>query len=67
MYLHKDRTAVTSQYDVHMLKDKDTLSELDKATIKNICQAVRKDTGQPVAEVATARLKMLAFWIVHQD
>ncbi len=50
-----------------MLKDKDTLSELDKATIKNICQAVRKDTGQPVAEVATARLKMLAFWIVHQD
>jgi hypothetical protein len=42
----------TALYDVQILKDAKTLSELDDDTIANICKAVSKDTGQSVAEIA---------------
>ncbi len=62
-------SAATALYNVQMLKDKETLSNLDVTTTDNICWAVCKDTSQPVTGVATTttRLKLLAFWIKHQD
>ncbi len=58
--------AVTALYDVQMLKDAKTLSELDDDAIANICKAVSKDTGQSVAKIAATKLKLECFWIRHQ-
>jgi hypothetical protein len=58
--------AATALYDVQMLKDAKTLSELDNDAIANICKAVSKDTGQSVAKIATTKLKLAYFWIRHQ-
>jgi hypothetical protein len=54
-------------YDVQMLKDKDTLAELDNNIVINICWLICQDPNQPFAEVAVTRLKLLSFWIKHQD
>jgi hypothetical protein len=59
--------AATTLYDTQMIKDKETLSKLDDNAIENIFKAVRKDTGQLVAKLATMRIKSLCFWIKHQD
>jgi hypothetical protein len=45
--------AATALYDMQMLKDAKTLSELDNVTIANICKVVSKDTSQSVAKIAT--------------
>ena len=58
--------AATALYDVQMLKDTKTLSELDDDAIANICKAVSKDTGQSVAKIAATKLKLVCFWIRHQ-
>jgi hypothetical protein len=58
--------AVTALYNVQMLKDAKTLSELDNDAVANICKAVSKDTGQSVANVAATKLKLACFWIRHQ-
>ncbi len=58
--------AATTLYDVQMLKDAKTLSELDNDAVANICKAVSKDTGQSVAEIAATKLKLRCFWIRHQ-
>ncbi len=58
--------AATTLYNVQMLKDAKTLSELDDDAVANICKAVSKDTGQSVAKIATTKLKLACFWIRHQ-
>ncbi len=58
--------AGTALYDVQMLKDAKTLSELDDGTVANICKAVSKETGQSVAKIAATKLKLACFWIRHQ-
>jgi hypothetical protein len=58
--------AATTLYDMQMLKDTKTLSELDDDTVANICKAVSKDTGQSVAKIAATKLKLACFWIRHQ-
>jgi hypothetical protein len=58
--------AATALYDVQMLKDVETLSELDDDAVANICKAVIKDTGQSVAKIAATKLKLTCFWIRHQ-
>jgi hypothetical protein len=58
--------AATALYDVQVLKDAKTLSELDDVAVANICKAVSKDTGQSVAEIAATKLKFACFWIRHQ-
>jgi hypothetical protein len=58
--------AVTALYDVQMLKDAKTLSELDDDAVANICKAVSKDTGQSVAKIVATKLKLACFWIKHQ-
>jgi hypothetical protein len=57
---------VTTLYNVQMLKDAKTLSELDNDAVANICKAVSKDTGQSVAKIAATKLKLSCFWIRHQ-
>jgi hypothetical protein len=47
----------TTLYDVQMLKDAKTLSELDDDAVANICKAVSKDTGQSVAKIAGNQIK----------
>jgi hypothetical protein len=59
-------SAATALYEVQMLKDAKTLSELDDDAIANICKAVSKDTGQSVAKIAATKLKLMCFWIKHQ-
>jgi hypothetical protein len=58
--------AATTLYDVQMLKDAKTLSELGNDAIANTCKAVSIDTGQSVAEIAATKLKLACFWIRHQ-
>jgi hypothetical protein len=58
--------AATTLYNVQMLKDAKTLSELDDDAVANICKAVSKDTGQSVAKIAMTELKLVCFWIRHQ-
>jgi hypothetical protein len=53
--------AVTALYNVQMLKDTKTLSELDNGAIANICKVVSKDTGQSVAEIDATKLKLVCF------
>ncbi len=58
--------ATTTLYDMQMLKDAKTLSELDDDAVANICKAVSKDTGQSAAKIAATKLKISFFWIRHQ-
>ncbi len=58
--------AATALYDVQMLKDAKTLSELDDDAVANICKAVSKDIGQSVAKIAATKLKLACFWTRHQ-
>jgi hypothetical protein len=58
--------AATALYNVQMLKDAQTLSELHNDAVANICKAVSKDVGQSVAEVAATKLKLACVWIRHQ-
>ncbi len=58
--------AATALYDVQMLKDAKTLSELDNDAVANTCKAVSKDTGQSLAKIAATKLKLVCFWIRHQ-
>ncbi len=58
--------AATALYDVQMLKDAKTLSELDDDAVANICKVVSKDTSQSVAEIVATKLKLVCFWIRHQ-
>jgi hypothetical protein len=60
-------STVTTLYNVQMLTDKETLAELDNNIADNICWLICQELNQPVAEVATTRLKLLFFWIEHQD
>jgi hypothetical protein len=58
--------AVTALYDVQMLKETKTLSEIDNDAIANICKVVSKDTSQSVAKISATKLKLACFWIRHQ-
>ncbi len=54
--------AATALYNVQMLKDAKTLSELEDDAVANICKAVSKDTGQSVAKIAVTKLKLACFF-----
>jgi hypothetical protein len=61
-----DLKAAPALYDVQMLKDAKTLSELDDDAVAIICKVVSKETGQSVAKIASTKLKLACFWIRHQ-
>ena len=57
----------TALYDDQLFQNKKTISEFSDGEIDNVCHSLRRDSGLPVAELAVTRLKLLAFWIRHQD
>ena len=59
--------AATTLYNVQLVKDKDTLTKLNNGIINNICCTIHQDSNQPVNEVVVTRLKLLSFWVKHQD
>jgi hypothetical protein len=52
-------------YDKQLLRDKNTLAELNDNEVDNIMRAIR--WHQAIAELSSARLKLAIFWIKHQD
>jgi hypothetical protein len=60
-------SAATMLYDVQLVMDKATLSELNDGNINNICPTICQDSNQQVDEVAMTLHKLLSFWIKHQD
>ncbi len=58
--------AATTLYNVQMLQDGKTLSELDNDASANMCKAISKDTGQSVAKIAVTKLKLACCWVRHQ-
>jgi hypothetical protein len=58
--------ATATLWDVWMLKDAKSLSELNNDAVANICKTVSKDTGQSVAKTAATKLKLACLWIRHQ-
>ena len=57
----------TALYDDQLFQNKKTISEFSDGEIDNVCRSLCRDSGLPVAELAVTRLKLLAFWIRHQD
>ncbi len=57
----------TALYNEQLFKDKQTISEFSNIKIDNVCCSLCYDSGLPVAELAVTRLKLLTFWIRHQD
>jgi hypothetical protein len=54
----------TALYDEQFFKDKQTISEFSDSEIDNVCRSLRRASGLPMA---MTRLKLLTFWIRHQD
>ena len=57
----------TALYDVQLFKDKQTIPEFSDGEIDNVCRSLCHDSGLPIPKVAVTRLKLLSFWIRHQD
>jgi hypothetical protein len=53
--------AVTALYNVQMLKDTKTLSELDNDAFANICKALSKDTANQLPRLLRPNLSAHAF------
>ncbi len=59
--------AATALHDVQALNNAQALSKLDDDdAVANVCKAVSKDLGAPVAKLAATKLKLACFWIRHQ-
>ena len=59
--------AVTTLYDDQLFKDAATIAEFGDGDIDNVCRSLRRDSNMPVAELAVTRLKLLTFWVRHQN
>jgi hypothetical protein len=55
----------TALYDKQLLRDKDSLVELNDNKVDNVMRAIRRHHA--IAELSSARLKLAIFWIKHQD
>ena len=52
-------------YDKQLLRDKNTLAELSDSKVYNVMRAICRT--QAIAELSSAQLKLVIFWIKHQD
>jgi hypothetical protein len=52
-------------YDEQVLRDKDSLVELNDNEVDNVMRAIRRH--HTIAKLSLARLKLAIFWIKHQD
>lgn len=57
----------TALYNDQLFQSKKTISKFSDGKTDNIWRSLCRDSGLPVAELAVTRLKVLAFWIRHQD
>ena len=55
----------TALYDEQLLKDKDSLAELNDNEVDNVMRVIRRHHA--IAELSSARLKLAIFWIKHQN
>jgi hypothetical protein len=52
-------------YEEQLLQDKKTLAKINDSKINSICCTIRRTTA--IAKISVARLKLMIFWIKHQD
>jgi hypothetical protein len=52
-------------YDTQLLRNKDSLAELNDNEVDNVMRAIRRHHA--IAELSSAQLKLVIFWIKHQD
>jgi len=57
----------TALYDQQLLKDAATLAEFGDSEVDSVCQTLRRDSKLPIAELSMTRLKLLTFWVRHQQ
>jgi hypothetical protein len=57
----------TALNDDQLFQDKATIAEFGDSKINSVCRTLRRDSSLPIAELAVTRLKLLTFWIRHQD
>jgi len=57
----------TALYEDQLFRDAATIAEFGDSDIDNVCRSLRRDSNLPVAELAVTRLKLLTFWVRHQN
>jgi len=57
----------TSLYADQLFKDTSTIAELGDSKIESVCCTLHRDSGLPIAELANTQLKLLPFWVRHQN
>jgi hypothetical protein len=57
----------TALYDQQLLTDAATIAEFGNSEVDSVCQTLRRDSKLPIAELSIARLKLLTFWVRHQQ
>jgi hypothetical protein len=61
-------TAVaTALYYDQLFKDAATIAEFGDSDIDNVCRSLRRDSNLTLPELAVTRLKLLTFWVKHQN
>jgi hypothetical protein len=58
-------TVAKALYKEQLLQDKKTLAKLSDSKIDSIMRAICRTL--PIAKISAARLKLVIFWIKHQD
>ncbi len=54
-------------YDDQLFQDAETIAEFGYNDIDNICRSLRRDSNMQLPELAVTRLKLLTFWVRHQN
>ncbi len=54
-------------YGDQLFRDAATITEFGDSDIDNVCRSLCRDSNMLVAELAVTRLKLLTFWVRHQN
>ena len=57
----------TALYDDQLFQDKQIISKFNDSEIGSVCRTLRSDSSLPIAKVAVTQIKLLTFWVRHQD
>ena len=57
----------TTLYGDQLFKDALTIAEFGDSEIDSLCHTLCRNSGQLVAELAVTQLKLLTFWVRHQN
>ena len=58
---------VTALYDNQLFKDAETIAKFGDSEIGNVCCTLCRDSNLQIAKLAVTRLKLLTFWVRHQN